>query len=112
LILAPVSGNPVSKDDIRRILGDLDDGKLLDIMAVRSTVLEDASIWLSGVTGAFGADRSLRPIAGDIAIVIAGQKNDRRVPAEQDDLTLDSARAQDADLEGRTRGSDHQCAPR
>ena len=36
-------------DDVRRILGTLDEAKLLNIMALRPTILdvEEASVWLA-----------------------------------------------------------------
>ena len=44
-------------DDIQRILGTLDEAKLLDIMALRPTILdiEEASVWLAGDADVFGA---------------------------------------------------------
>ena len=44
-------------DHIRRILGTLDETKLLDIVALRPTILdvEEASVWLAGDSDIFGA---------------------------------------------------------
>jgi hypothetical protein len=66
-----------SSEDLRRILGDLDRAKVLDILSLRPTVLdlEHASMWLSGDSDIFGPDEPLQSPAGDIvAIVIAEEQ--------------------------------------
>lgn len=59
-------------DHIRRILGTLDETKLLDIVALRSTILdvEEASVWLAGDANIFGAGQPLKPVAGDIVAIL------------------------------------------
>jgi hypothetical protein len=67
--------------DIKRIFGALDDAKLLDILALRPTVLdvEEASLWLAGDTDIFGAGRPLKTVPGEIvAILTADEDEDRR----------------------------------
>jgi hypothetical protein len=67
-------------DDVRRILGELDDRRLLDILALRPTILdvEEASIWLGGDSDVFGAGEPLKRVAGDIVeILTAGQEEER-----------------------------------
>ncbi len=67
--------------DIKRVLGTLDDAKLLDILALRPTVLdvEEASLWLAGDTDIFGAGRPLKTVPGEIvAILTADEDEDRR----------------------------------
>jgi len=57
----------------------LDEAKLLDIMALRPSVLdvEEASVWLAGDTDVFGAGQPLKPVAGDIvAILTADEKEE------------------------------------
>jgi len=68
-------------DDIRRILGTLDEAKLLDIVALRPTILdvEEASVWLAGDTDIFGAGQPLKPVAGEIvAILTVGEEEEPR----------------------------------
>ncbi len=69
-----------SGEDIRRIFGDLDPAKVLDLLSLRPTVpdLERASVWLSGDTDIFGPDEPLQSPAGDIvAILIADDEEER-----------------------------------
>jgi hypothetical protein len=67
-------------EDIRRILGNFDNGKLLEIMALRPTVqdVEDASLWLAGNSDIFGAGKPLPRTAGDIVAIIAVDEEDDR----------------------------------
>jgi hypothetical protein len=60
-----------SSEDVRRILGDLDRAKVLDILSLRPTVLdlEQASMWLSGDSDIFGPDGPLQSPAGDIVAI-------------------------------------------
>ncbi len=69
-----------STEDVRRIFGDLDRAKVLDIMSLRPTTLdlEQASMWLSGDTDIFGPDAPLQSPAGDIvAILIADEQEEQ-----------------------------------
>ncbi len=69
-----------SAEDVRRILGDLDCAKVLDILALGPTALdlERAAMWLSGDTDIFGPDTPLQSPAGDIvAILVADEQEDR-----------------------------------
>jgi len=77
--LAP--GGRASSDDIRRIFGPLDDTKLVDILALRPTVLdaEQASLWLAGDTDVFGSGEPLKSVAGEIvAILTADEEEESR----------------------------------
>ena len=68
-------------EDILRILGALDETKLLDILALRPTILdvEEASVWLAGDADVFGAGQPLRATAGEIvAILTADEEEERR----------------------------------
>lgn len=72
-------------DDIRRIFGALDEGKLLDILALRPSILdvENASLWLAGDSDIYGAGRPLHPIAGEIvAILTADEEEEPRSASE------------------------------
>ena len=77
-------GALATADDIRRVLGTLDEAKLLDIVALRPTILdvEEASVWLAGDTDIFGASQPLKPVAGEIvAILTAGEEEEEPRPA-------------------------------
>ena len=65
-------------DDIQRILGTLDETKLLDIMALRPAILdiEEASVWLAGDTDVFGAGQPLRPVAGEIVAILTADEEE------------------------------------
>jgi hypothetical protein len=67
-----------SADDIRRILGDLDDAKLLAITALRPTIIdvEQASLCLSGDPDVFGAGQPLSGVAGDIIAILTADEED------------------------------------
>jgi hypothetical protein len=69
---------PASPDDIRRILGNVEDAKLFEIIALRPTILdiEEASMWLSGDADVFGAGRPLKPIAGDIVAILTADEEE------------------------------------
>ena len=70
-------------DDVRRILGTFDDTKLLDILALRPSILdiEEASLWLAGDPDVFGAGRPLNPAAGEIVAVLTADEEEERRPA-------------------------------
>ena len=59
-------------DDVRLILGTLDEAKLLNIVALRPTILdvEEASVWLAGDSDIFGAGQPLKPVAGEIVAIL------------------------------------------
>ena len=65
-------------DDIQRILGILDETRLLDIMALRPTILdiEEASVWLAGDTDVFGAGQPLRPVASDVVAILTADEEE------------------------------------
>lgn len=69
---------PATADDVRRILGELDDAKLLDILALSATVLdlEQASMWLSGDADIFGAGEPLEGVAGDIVAILTADEEE------------------------------------
>jgi len=65
-------------DDIQHILGTLDEAKLLDIMALRPTILdvEEASAWLAGDADVFGAGQPLKPVAGEIVAILTADEEE------------------------------------
>ena len=65
-------------DDVRRILGTLDEAKLLDIVALRPTILdvEEASVWLAGDSDIFGAGRPLPTAAGEIVAILTADEEE------------------------------------
>ncbi len=69
-----------SGEDVRRILGDLEGAKVLDILALRPTVLdlEQASMWLSGDRDIFGPDQPLQPPASDIVAILIADEDEER----------------------------------
>jgi len=74
-------GALASGDEVKRILGDLEDAKLLGIMALRPSIrdVEEASLWLAGDADIFGAGQPLKLVAGDIvAIVTADEEEEPR----------------------------------
>jgi hypothetical protein len=77
------AGGPLaSADDVRRILGSLDDEKVVAIMELRPTLrdVEEASLWLAGDTDVFGAD-PLKSIAGSIVDVLTDEDEEPKAPA-------------------------------
>ncbi len=75
-------GALATADDIRRILGALDDTKLLDIVALRPTILEveEASLWLAGDPDVFGAGRPLQAVAGEIVAILTADEEEEPSP--------------------------------
>jgi len=74
----PAHGTVASPDDIRRIIANLDDEKLLDIMALQPTVLdiEEASLWLTGDSDIFGPGKPLGSIAGEIVAILTADQEE------------------------------------
>jgi len=76
-------GTLATADDILRILGSLDETKLLDIVTLRPTILdvEEASLWLAGDSDVFGAGKPLKPVAGEIVAVLTANEEEESGPA-------------------------------
>lgn len=81
--IAPDRGALATPDDIRHIVGTLDDAKLLDIIALRPTILdvEETSLWLAGDTDIFGAGRPLKPLTGEIVAILTADEEEEPRPA-------------------------------
>ncbi len=65
-------GGRASSGDVRAILGALDEGTLLEIMALRPSVhdIEDAATWLSGDRDIFGPGEPLTDVASEIVTIL------------------------------------------
>ena len=72
------SSRPASHDDVRSILGDLDETRMLPILALRPTVadVEEASIWLGGDADVFGAAEPLSAIASQIVAILTADEDE------------------------------------
>ena len=59
-------------DDIKGVLGDLDQAQILAIMSLRPTVadLEQASVWLGGDPDVFGAGKTVQGVASEIVAIL------------------------------------------
>ncbi len=75
-------GIVASPDDIRRIIANLDDQKLLDIMALQPTIrdVEEASLWLAGDSDIFGAGQPLGSVAGEIVAILTADEEEEPRP--------------------------------
>ena len=72
-----------SADDLKQIIGDLDDAKILEVLALKPTVLdlERASVWLSGDKDIFGPGEPTGGIAGQVVSVLTADEEDERGPS-------------------------------
>jgi hypothetical protein len=64
--------------DIKSMLGDLDNAKVLDILALQPTVrdVEDAVMWISGDPDIFGAGESLKGVAAEIVAIVTADEQE------------------------------------
>ena len=72
------SRKPATPDDVRSILGDLDETKMLPILALRPTIaeVEEASIWLGGDADVFGAAAPLKGVASQIVTILTANEEE------------------------------------
>lgn len=79
-ISAPERDTLADANDLKRIIGDLDDAKVLDILALRPTILdvEKSFMWLSGDTDVFGAGEPLGGVAGDIIAILTTDEEEEQ----------------------------------
>ena len=70
-------------DDVRSILGDLDETKLAPILALRPTLadVEQASIWLGGDADVFGASEQLSATASQIVTILIAAEEEEPMQA-------------------------------
>jgi hypothetical protein len=75
---ATVQSTRASAEDVKRILGDVDTAKLLEIIGLRPTVLdvEQAWMWLAGDADVFGAGQPLPPTAGSIVAILTSEEDE------------------------------------
>jgi hypothetical protein len=75
-------GELASTNDVKSILGQIDDAKLLGIMALHPSVLdaEQASAWLAGDSDIFGAGQPLKGIPGDIVAILTADEDQQPPP--------------------------------
>ena len=71
-------GTPATYDDVKSILGNLDETKLLPILALRPTLadVEEASIWLGGDADVFGASAQLSATASQIVTILTADEDE------------------------------------
>lgn len=81
-VTAMAESIPASAEEVKRILGELDEAKLLDIVALRPTVrdVEQASLWLAGDPDVFGAGQPLPRLAGDIVAILTSGEDEEEAP--------------------------------
>jgi hypothetical protein len=67
-----------TSDDVARILGNLDETKMLSILALRPTIadVEEASIWLGGDRDVFGPGEPLKGIASRIVTILTAEEEE------------------------------------
>lgn len=65
-----------TSEDVKDILGELDDGTLLAIIDLRPTigVLEEAQMWLSGDPDVFEPGVPLKGVAAEIVTILQSQE--------------------------------------
>lgn len=65
-------------DDVKRILGQLDNEKLVEIVALRPTLrdVEEASLWLAGDADVFGKGAPLKATAARIVEILTADEED------------------------------------
>ncbi len=76
------TGKRATQDDVKSILGDLDETKMLPIMALRPTIasLEEASLWLGGDVDVFGATPPLEGVASQIVTILTAGEEEEEAP--------------------------------
>jgi hypothetical protein len=77
------SDTRASLDDIKRVFGALDQAKLLDILALRPSILdlENALMSLSGDRDVFGTGEALPSTAGEIAAIVTADEDEESARA-------------------------------
>ncbi len=67
-----------TSDDVARILGNLDETKMLPILALRPTIadVEEASVWLGGDRDVFGPGEPLKGLASRIVTILTADEEE------------------------------------
>ena len=75
---ASSGANPASPEDIRAVLGALDESDLLEIVALQPTIrdVEEAATWMSGDRDIFGAGEPLSGVAAEIVNVLMSSEDE------------------------------------
>ncbi len=75
---SPHTSDLASTRDITAILGPLNESDVLEIAALRPTIvdLEEAATWLSGDRDIFGAGEPLSGAAADIVVILTSDEDD------------------------------------
>jgi hypothetical protein len=80
--LEAAAGPPASHDDLKRILGDIEDAKIIEILGLKPTIgdVEEAAVWLAGNGDVLAkSGHPLSRVAAAIAdIVSAGEEEEPR----------------------------------
>jgi hypothetical protein len=73
------SHEAATREDVKDVLGDLDESKMLPIVALRPTIadLEEASMWLAGDLDVF-EPRPLKGIASQIVTILTENEEEER----------------------------------
>jgi hypothetical protein len=73
---ATTNRQPATRDDVKNILGELDETKMLQIVELRPTVaeLEAASIWLGGDPDVFEPGEPLGGVASQIVTILTADE--------------------------------------
>jgi hypothetical protein len=73
-------GEPAGEEALRHILGDLNDARVLEILAIAPTEaeLEEANLWASGEGDLL--DRSGHPLVGNVALIYEILTRDEDLP--------------------------------
>jgi hypothetical protein len=79
----PNSGQQATGRDLHQILGDIEDGTILAILALHPTVaqLEEARIWLNGGDDTLG--KGHHPLRGVVAQIFDMLKVEETTPTER-----------------------------
>lgn len=69
---------PATREDITDVLGAVDDGKIVAILAMEPTIrdVEEASVWLSGDADVFGPGRPLKGVASQIVTLLTADEEE------------------------------------
>lgn len=64
--------------DIRDVFGNLEDGKMMAILALKPTIgdVEEASVWLSGDLDVFGPGRPLKGVPSQIVALLTADEDE------------------------------------
>ena len=67
-----------TSDDVARILGNLDETKMLPIMELRPTIadVEEASMWLGGDRDVFEPGEPLKGVASQIVTILTANEEE------------------------------------